>query len=614
MFTFAYPGLLFLLLLLPAIALLFGFSRIWRRKKLERMGSPSVLHMLMPDLSPYKAGVRLAVALLALFGIIFALARPWGGVRNQETNREGIEIVIAVDASNSMLASATNDEKGPDRMRMAKLVLEKLINRLGNDRVGLIAFAGDAYTLIPVTNDYVSAKAFLNSIDPSMIAHQGTNIATALNLAKNSFSEKGDIGKAIILLTDAEELEDQQGVLMQVAQAAKTGIQTDVIGIGSAPVTIPDEHRGRMVDEETGEVVKTALNEDLAVEIASAGKGIYVNASNDDAIDELMKQLSTLKRAAMESSFLVTHDELYFPFVILALVMLIIDFIITDKKNRWLDRINFFGRDRISVFLIAGLACAVSFGSCSKGETEVYKDNEDSLDISYESKRDSLLQIYSLENERNYILTGNMHHMAGNLEKADSNYRAALTVNPRSIVASLNSGVNAVREVMRIEMGSSEGQPSDSVVKPLVEKARKAFADAATPMIEKGGVSSMAFYNQGNLQFIQDQYAESIESYKEALRLNPDDDHARRNLRIAQLQKKENNQDQNQPQQQNQESEEDRQNQQEQQSQPDRQNINDETSEQILQAAERKENQRRMQIKAQEAQQEERRHQSGKKW
>lgn len=612
MFSFAYPGLLFLLFLIPGIVFIYIISRYRRRRKMEKMGDPKTLESLMPTYSVYKAGVRLTVAMAALFGIIFALARPWGGVRSTETTREGIEIVIAVDASNSMLASATAEENGTERMKMAKLMLEKLINRLGNDRVGLIAFAGDAYTLIPVTNDYVSAKAFLNSIDPTLFTHQGTNIGAAVSLAEKSFSRKDDIGRAIILLTDAEELENQQGVLSAVAQAAKRGIQTDVIGIGNAPVTIPDSYRGRMIDSETGEVVHTALNEELAIEIADAGKGIYVNAANDEAVDELMKQLGNLKKAAMESSFLVSHDELYFPFVILAIVMIILDFVITDKKNRWLDRFSFFGDKTSKSTGSSALALALIVSglthSCDKKDTaenvgiEEIEMQEKTVE---QTRRDSLMQVFSLEKERDYILAGNSLHETGEFERADSNYVAALGQNPRSVVASLNTGVNTVRSIMAMEMATAEGQLTDSVMEPLYKKAQSTFMNAASPKVEKGNVSSLAYYNLGNLAFTQKKYSEAIDMYKEALRLNPDDEHARRNLRIAQLQKDDNQQNQQQNRQQDQ---------QEQQPEQDRQQLNNETSDQILEAAERKENMRRMQMNMESAPPTENSGRSQKNW
>ena len=256
MFSFAYPKLLLLLLLVPAFVALYAWARYARRKNLRKFGNIKVLGPLMPEVSPYKPPIKITLQMIALGLMIIALARPWGGVKDEKTVKEGIEVVIAVDASNSMLASSTGEENGIDRMRTAKLVLEKLINRLDNDRVGLIVYAGDAYTLIPVTSDYVSAKMFLNSIDPYQIDNQGTNIAAAIDMATKSFSEDKKIGKAIILITDAEDLEDRQSVMDAAKTAAKNDIQLDVVGLGSTtPVPIPIKGGGYLIDPETGEVL-----------------------------------------------------------------------------------------------------------------------------------------------------------------------------------------------------------------------------------------------------------------------------------------------------------------------------------------------------------------------
>lgn len=351
MFTFAHPGLLFLLLLVPALLGLYFLGRYARRNRLRRFGQISILRNLMPEISKYKPLLKMVLLLIVVACLVLALARPWGGIKNQDTTRQGIEVVIAVDASNSMLASTTGSPSDVDRMRSAKLQLEKLINRLGNDRVGLIAYAGDAYTLIPVTNDYVSAKTFLNSINPAEIPHQGTNITAAIASATRSFSPNKDIGKAIILITDAEELENKDEVMESVKQASKQGIQVDVLGVGSSiPVTIP-EGNGLMTDPETGEPVMTKLDENLAIEIAKAGNGIYVNASNNDAIDELEKQLSKQKKMALESSFSAVHDELYLIFAWIAFAALLLYLFLADSKNDWLDKFNFFKKEDNLSFL-----------------------------------------------------------------------------------------------------------------------------------------------------------------------------------------------------------------------------------------------------------------------
>ena len=348
MFSFAHPELLFLLLLIPFFVILYALARFARQKKLKKFGNLSYLIPLMPDVSPFKPPLKLTIEMAVLFLIIFCLARPWGGVKDEKTIKEGIEVIIAVDASNSMYASSTSDEKGSDRMRTAKLMLEKLINRLDNDRVGLIVYAGDAYTLIPVTNDYVSAKMFLNSIDPSQIDNQGTDISSAIRMATTSFSDDKSIGKAIILITDADELEDEEGVMASAKNAANEGIQIDVVGLGSSvPVPIPTRNGGFMIDPFTGERAMTALNEDLAANIAREGNGIYVNASNREALNELDKQLETLKKASLESNIAAVHDELFPLFAIFALALIVLDIFTLDRKIAWLDKITFFKKETV---------------------------------------------------------------------------------------------------------------------------------------------------------------------------------------------------------------------------------------------------------------------------
>lgn len=346
MFTFAYPKLLLLLLLVPAFVLLYVWARWERRRKLHRFGRPEVIAALMPEASPYKPPIKITLMCVAMTMIIIACARPWGGLKDEKTVKEGIEVVIAVDASNSMLASSTADNSGLQRMRTAKLMLEKLIGHLDNDRVGLIVFAGEAYTLIPVTNDYVSAKMFLNSIDPRQMPSQGTNIADAIDMAVKSFGDDKKTGKAIVLITDAEDLEDEKSVMDAASTAAKNNIQIDVIGVGSStPVNIPWGNGTTMTDPTTGAPVETALNEDLAARIAAAGRGIYVNASNREALSELEKQLSTVKKTALESSFSATHDELFAVFGWIALSLLVLEMLILDRKISWLDKITFFKKE-----------------------------------------------------------------------------------------------------------------------------------------------------------------------------------------------------------------------------------------------------------------------------
>lgn len=280
MINFANPQLLYLLLIVPVIAGLYFLGRSARRRKLKKFGKLNIIQNLMPDASRYMPGVKIIIELLAVVFIIIAIARPYAtnsdfGAKEEETSA-GIEVMICFDLSNSMLASSTDDPKGISRLQRAKFILEKLLDKLGNDKVGLIVFAGDAYTQLPITSDFISAKMFINNLNTDAVPTQGTAIGAALNMAINSFTPDSDFQKAIILITDAENFEDN--AMEEAKRAADAGIQVDVIGLGTVkgnPIPVNATGTEFMTDYE-GNQVKTALNEQLADEIAKTGNGIYV--------------------------------------------------------------------------------------------------------------------------------------------------------------------------------------------------------------------------------------------------------------------------------------------------------------------------------------------------
>lgn len=576
MLTFAYPKILFFLLLIPLFTLLFIVMRRQRKADLKKFGKATSLAGLTPLVSDYKPIVKFCLEMAALAMIVIAMARPWGGVKNQDTTKEGIEVVIAVDASNSMLASATDSEQGISRMNMAKLALERLIDRLDNDRVGLIVYAGDAYTLIPVTNDYVSAKMFLNSIDPSTLQIQGTDMGAAIELATASFSKSKDIGKAIILITDAEELEDSDNVRAAVEDASKNKIQVDVVGVGSTTPMPVSVGGAPIINPETGDPVRTMLNEDLALEIAKIGKGLYVNASNKDAVGELEKQLDKLHKSTLESSFMAVHDELYIIFVWIAFLLIIADIFVLDSKIMRFNKFKFFKRNTKIVGFLIFLSVA--------GMPVAYAQKQTNT-ASQSAKPKG-----ATEKERNLIIDGNKLFRSKNYKDAMGKYGEAYKMFPGSNVAAFNLAMSNIYLAATLK-------DNDSIAQQMINHAADLLRGVAQKEAKYNNISSKAYYNLGNLAFGGEDYAGAVNMYKAALRLNPSDNDARRNLKIAQ-DKLKNNKDknkQNQQQNQQQNPQQNQQQNQQNQPQPKEQKMNNQTSDQILNSIERKENQTRAQ-------------------
>ncbi|THG54514.1 VWA domain-containing protein [Muribaculum caecicola] len=343
MISFAHPYILYLLLLVPAIVVLHAVARYSRRRRMARFGKPAILASLMPDASRYTPGLKLVLQLFAITAIIIVLARPRAGAKQEISEVEGIEVMICLDVSNSMLASSTDDPRGISRLQRAKLVLEKLFSQLKNDKVGLIVFAGDAYTQLPITSDFTSAKMFLSSISPDMVPTQGTAIGAAIEMAMTSFTPEADMQKAIIVITDGENFEDEPEAAAK--EAANQGIQVDVIGLGSAKgALIPLGRDGQFLRDSDGNPVTTRLNEDMAQKIAMAGNGIYVQGSSSSVVKEVSDQLDTLSKSTLEKVTYAASAEQFPVFAWLALLFLLADTFIPERKIGWLKKINFFSK------------------------------------------------------------------------------------------------------------------------------------------------------------------------------------------------------------------------------------------------------------------------------
>lgn len=339
---FASPKLLYLLLLIPAFILLFLAGQIARKRKLQRFGTKINRETLMPNASRYMPSLKLTASMVVVAALIIAIARPRGGEKEVSDNKQGIEIVVALDVSRSMLASSTDESRGISRLNRAKFILNRLIDKLSNDRVSLIVFAGNAYTQLPMTNDFSIARLYLNEVSTSMVTTQGTDIGGAIRMAMNLFTPDTEARKAIIVITDSEDHE--QGAIEMAKQASQAGIQVDVIGIGSTKQTpIPiDSSKGEYLKDSSGAVVMTALNEDTAKEIAKAGDGIYINGSAADAANVLVDHLDEMEKTDFGAVKYKASAEQFPWFAWIAFAFIIVDILILNRKNGWLQKINFF--------------------------------------------------------------------------------------------------------------------------------------------------------------------------------------------------------------------------------------------------------------------------------
>ncbi|MBQ1987771.1 MAG: VWA domain-containing protein [Muribaculaceae bacterium] len=343
MFSFGNPEYLYLLLLLPVIVALYWLARRARSKNLKIFGQRIVADELMPDVSKYKPWIKLTLELVIVALIIVILARPRAGSKTEVTKVRGIEVMLCVDVSNSMLASSTDDPKGVSRMQRTKLVMERVIDKLRDDKIGLIVFAGNAYTQMPITTDGVSAKMFLNEISTNMVPTQGTAIGAAIKLAMNSFTDNDKSQKAIIVITDGENHEDD--AVAMAKSAKEKGIQVNVVGVGTVKGSQIPIGGGQLMKDDNGNVVTTRLNEQMAQDIATAGGGVYVPGNASDAVSTLNDQLQKLAKSDLKSVVYSQHNEQFPVFAWLALLFVVINVFVDESKNSWLRKYNFFTKD-----------------------------------------------------------------------------------------------------------------------------------------------------------------------------------------------------------------------------------------------------------------------------
>lgn len=341
MFRFGEPIYLYLLLIIPLLVVFYVYTNYRRRKKLRQYGDPELMAHLMPNVSKYRPDVKFWLVTVALVMVIFMLARPQFGFKMETVKRQGVETVVALDISNSMLAQDVT----PSRLEKSKKLVSRLVETFNNDKVAMIVFAGEAFTQLPITSDYISAKMFLETISPSLITTQGTDIRGAIDLAMKSFTPNEGVGRAIVLITDGENHEG--GAVEAAQQVAEKGVRVFVLGVGSPDGSpIPVEGTNDFRRDNDGNVVVTKLNEQMCQEIAKAGNGMYVRVDNtNNAERALNAEINKLAKADVETQVYTEFDEQFDVLAWLALILLAVDVMLLNRKNPLFKNVKLFKQD-----------------------------------------------------------------------------------------------------------------------------------------------------------------------------------------------------------------------------------------------------------------------------
>lgn len=337
MFRFANIEFLYLLLLVPVFVVLFELMVARRRKALAQFGSQSALRRLAPDMSIAKLRWKFWIFATAVTLVIVAAARPQAGSKLREVEREGVEIMVAIDVSNSMLAS----DFSPNRLERTKYAVSRVIEGLSEERIGVVVFAGDAYVQLPITSDYLTARNFVERISPTQVTKQGTAIGAAIDLATSAFSSDSEGSRVVVLVTDGENHEDD--ALAAAERAAEKGVQVYTIGIGTpegAPINIGDD----FVRDDKGEIVVSKLDETTLQKIAATTGGAYIRATAASVgVQEIVDKINRTEKSKFKTEIFEEYDEKFHIPLVAALVLLLVELVILPRRNRVLARFNLFG-------------------------------------------------------------------------------------------------------------------------------------------------------------------------------------------------------------------------------------------------------------------------------
>jgi Ca-activated chloride channel family protein len=329
----------------PVVALLFLYNQYWKRKKQREFGDLALVKKLSPESSVFKPFLKLVVLLLAMVGIILGLVNPKIGTKMETVKREGIDIVFAMDVSKSMLA----EDVAPSRLEKSKQIVSQIINQLGNDRIGIVAYAGSAFPVLPITTDYGVAKMFLQSINTDIVSSQGTSLDEAIKLSATYFDEKSKTSKLLIMISDGED--HSEGAESAAEEANKLGMKIITIGVGTENgSTIPLRRNGVIESfkrDNNNEVVITKLNKDGLTSIAKATKGGYVDGNNTKAVLDYVKNaLDNIQKTEFESTQMADFQSQFQWFLGFAFALLFLDVFFLERKTKWLEKLNLFNEKK----------------------------------------------------------------------------------------------------------------------------------------------------------------------------------------------------------------------------------------------------------------------------
>ncbi|MFH0866898.1 MAG: VWA domain-containing protein [Bacteroidota bacterium] len=342
---FATTYYLYLLLVIPVFALLYFYLGKWKRKTYEKFGDTSVIMQLMPDVSDVKPLVKFIIRMFALALLIIAIARPQTGAKLEKTKHKGVELMILLDVSNSMLA----EDIKPSRLERAKLAIQKLMDQLDNDKLGIIVFAGKPYVQLPITTDYAAGKLFLSTVSTEMVPAQGTAIGAGIDMALTSFNFNDKTrNKAIIVISDGENHEDD--AVISAKSAAEKGVYVHTIGIGStegSPIPVSGKSGSTYKQDSEGKTIMTKLNETMLQEIAVAGKGVFVHATTADVgLTKIMNEIDKMEKKEYDEKIYSDYEDQFQYFIAFAIVFMLWELFIFERKSKWYKKLDIFGEKK----------------------------------------------------------------------------------------------------------------------------------------------------------------------------------------------------------------------------------------------------------------------------